>query len=65
MAKIQDGRIPVIAQDYPSFLFSEYNENDIAEGLLQGYFLVRASDISKYFDRAISERLLGLQAHLY
>ena len=41
MAKLGDGRIPVIAGDFPSFLFDQYNPNDIEEGLLKGFLLVR------------------------
>ncbi|KAF7967233.1 hypothetical protein HWV62_35079 [Athelia sp. TMB] len=41
ISKIHDGRIPVIAEDYPNFLFSKFNKDDIEEGLLRGFLLVR------------------------
>jgi hypothetical protein len=46
LAQLRDGRISVVASDFPSFLFDKYNPDDIDEGLLKGYLLVRVSSRS-------------------
>lgn len=44
MPKLQDGRIPVCSTDFPSFLYAhdtEYDPEDIQEGLCRGPLLVK------------------------
>ena len=43
IAKLESGRILVDPEDLPWFLFDKYNSDDIDEGLLRGYFLIRVS----------------------
>lgn len=49
MPKLEDGRIPVSSTDFPAFLYSgetQYDSEDIQEGLCRGSLLVRVHIIS-------------------
>lgn len=41
MAKFCDGRLTASGTDLPAFLWDAYNSEDIEEGLLKGFFLLR------------------------
>jgi len=42
-ARLLDGSIKVVADDWPNFLYDEdmYDPNELDKGLLRGYFLLR------------------------
>lgn len=43
LAKLQDGRLPILSVDWVAFLYDQalYDPEDLEKGLLKGYLLLR------------------------
>lgn len=67
MTKLQDGRIPVLANDFPTFLYPEgaYNPDDIEHGLCQGPLLVRVRHQIHYSSIVLMHHPVGLEAYIH
>lgn len=77
LKKLEDGRLEATATDWPSFLYDDsaldsenpdpntllWNETDIENGLLRGYFLLRVSFFSAYM--YLLTNLVQCYMHIY